>query len=92
MKIYEKAIEIYAAKRKLFHEQKLKQEIGLYKSRAESMATTGLCGAIDCENCPLFLLPNPNNYVACEKFLPEEKRELIAREFEGGENEKADNL
>ena len=92
MKVFEKAIEIFAAKRKLFFERKLKQEIGLYKAKIEGMAATGFCSTIDCENCPLFLLPNPSNYIACEKIPPEEKRELITREFEGGENEKADNL
>lgn len=81
MKVYEKAIDIYAARRKLFHEQKLKQEIGWYKARAEGMAATGLCGTMECEYCPLLLLPNPNNYVACEKIPPEEMRKLIAREF-----------
>lgn len=81
MKIYEKAIENFKKKKKKFYKSELKRVVLLYRKQMESMMTTGECIGMECAYCPLFLLQNPNNYVACEKITYEERRKLIAMEF-----------
>lgn len=82
MKYYEKAIENYAKERKEFHERELKREIDWYNSRIAKMTVTGECEIIQCEICPLWLLPNSREYGCCRKMTKEQVRALILKEVE----------
>lgn len=83
MKIYEKAIENYAKKRKEFYNDALKQDIADFNEKIEKMTADGRCPGIACQDCHVHLLNEYlDNDMHCGVVTTSERRELLAREVE----------